>query len=182
MDKIDPIIKAGHLNFGENKVQEATHKWTDILKNNKDINLHLLGNLQSNKVSEAVNIFNYIHSLGSEKLANKLMQEETNKKKKLKYFIQINLGDEAQKSGISIDDTADFIDFCKNQLKLDILGLMCVPPVDKDPNLYFSNLKKLASASNLFDLSMGMTHDYVDAIHHGSTYIRIGTGIFGQRL
>jgi len=182
MDKIDPIIKAGHINFGENKVQEATYKWTDILKNNKHINLHLLGNLQSNKVPEAVNIFNYIHSLGSEKLANKLIQEENKKNKKLKYFIQINLGDEAQKSGIGVKDSADFIDFCKNQLKLNILGLMCIPPADKDPNLYFSNLKKLATAANLSDLSMGMTHDYVDAIRNGSTYIRIGTGIFGQRL
>jgi hypothetical protein len=138
--------------------------------------------LQSNKVPEAVNIFNYIHSLGSVKLANKLIQEKNKKNKKLKYFIQINLGDEVQKSGISVKDSTDFIDFCKNQLKLNILGLMCIPPADKDPNLYFSNLKKLATAANLFDLSMGMTHDYVDAIRNGSTYIRIGTGIFGQRL
>ena len=182
IEKIDPLIKEGHKDFGENKVQEANLKWSNILKNHTDINLHLLGHLQSNKVSEAVNIFNYIHSLDSEKLANKFMIEENKVNKKLKYFIQINIGEEQQKFGISIREATDFISFCKNEAKLEIIGLMCIPPSNKDPNFYFSKLKELALSNNLFHLSMCMTHDYIEAIHHGSTYIRIGTGIFGERL
>jgi pyridoxal phosphate enzyme (YggS family) len=182
IEKINPLIKAGHKDFGENKVQEATLKWSGVLKENTDINLHLLGHLQSNKVSEAVNIFNYIHSLDSEKLANKFMQEQEKTKKKLKYFIQINVGEEKQKSGISIKESHDFINFCRNEAKLEILGLMCIPPVNEDPNSYFSKLRELVLSNGLLDLSMGMTHDYVDAIRHGATYIRIGTGIFGERF
>jgi hypothetical protein len=182
IEKINPLIQAGHKDFGENKVQEATLKWADVLKENKDINLHLLGHLQSNKVSEAVNIFHYIHSLDSKKLAIKFMQEEKKQNKKLKYLIQINVGDEQQKSGISIKESSDFINFCKNESHLNILGLMCIPPINKDPNYYFSQLRELALSNKLLHLSMGMTHDYVDAIHHGATYIRIGTGIFGERL
>ena len=181
IEKINPLIKAGHKDFGENKVQEATLKWSSVLKENTDINLHLLGHLQSNKVSEAVNIFNYIHSLDSEKLANKFMQEQEKTKKKLKYFIQINVGEEKQKSGISIKESHDFINFCRNEAKLEILGLMCIPPLNEDPNSYFSKLRELVQSNVLLDLSMGMTHDYVDAIRHGATYIRIGTGIFGER-
>jgi pyridoxal phosphate enzyme (YggS family) len=182
IEKIDPLIKEGHKDFGENKVQEANLKWSNILKKYTDINLHLLGHLQSNKVSEAVNIFSYIHSLDSEKLANKFMIEENKVNKKLKYFIQINIGEEQQKFGISIREATDFISFCKNEAKLEIIGLMCIPPANKDPNFYFSKLKELALSNNLFHLSMGMTHDYIEAINHGSTYIRIGTGIFGERL
>ena len=182
IEKINPLIKAGHKDFGENKVQEATLKWSGVLKENTDINLHLLGHLQSNKVSEAVNIFNYIHSLDSEKLANKFMQEQEKTKKKLKYFIQINVGEEKQKYGISIKESHDFINFCRNEAKLEILGLMCIPPVNEDPNSYFSKLRELVLSNGLLDLSMGMTHDYVDAIRHGATYIRIGTGIFGERF
>jgi pyridoxal phosphate enzyme (YggS family) len=182
IEKINPLIKAGHKDFGENKVQEATLKWSSVLKENTDINLHLLGHLQSNKVSEAVNIFNYIHSLDSEKLANKFMQEQEKTKKKLKYFIQINLGEEKQKSGISIKESHDFINFCRNEAKLEILGLMCIPPLNENPNSYFSKLRELVQSNGLLDLSMGMTHDYVDAIRHGATYIRIGTGIFGERI
>ena len=182
IEKINPLIKAGHKDFGENKVQEATLKWSSVLKENADINLHLLGHLQSNKVSEAVNIFNYIHSLDSEKLANNFMQEKEKTKKKLKYFIQINVGEEKQKSGISIKESHDFINFCRNEAKLEILGLMCIPPVNEDPNSYFSKLRELVLSNGLVDLSMGMTHDYVDAIRHGATYIRIGTGIFGERF
>lgn len=182
IEKINPLIKAGHKDFGENKVQEATLKWSSVLKENTDINLHLLGHLQSNKVSEAVNIFNYIHSLDSEKLANKFMQEQEKTKKKLKYFIQINVGEEKQKYGISIKESHDFINFCRNEAKLEILGLMCIPPVNEDPNSYFSKLRELVLSNGLLDLSMGMTHDYVDAIRHGATYIRIGTGIFGERF
>jgi pyridoxal phosphate enzyme (YggS family) len=182
IEKIDPLIQSGHKDFGENKVQEATLKWTNILKKNKDINLHLLGHLQSNKVSEAVNIFHYIHSLDSKKLANKFMQEEKKINKKLKYFIQVNVGEEQQKSGIHVKESFDFINLCKNELNLDILGLMCIPPINKDPGYYFSQLKELALSNKLLHLSMGMTHDYVEAIHHGATYIRIGTGIFGERI
>jgi PLP dependent protein len=182
IEKIDLLIKEGHKDFGENKVQEATLKWSHILKKYTDINLHLLGHLQSNKVSEAVNIFNYIHSLDSEKLANKFNVEENKVNKKLKYFIQINIGEEQQKFGISIKDTESFISFCKNEAKLQIIGLMCIPPANKEPSFYFSQLKELALSNNLLHLSMGMTFDYVDAIRNGSTYIRIGTGIFGARL
>jgi pyridoxal phosphate enzyme (YggS family) len=182
IEKIDPLIKEGHKDFGENKVQEANLKWSNILKKYTDINLHLLGHLQSNKVSEAVNIFKYIHSLDSEKLANKFNVEENKVNKKLKYFIQINIGEEQQKFGISIKDTESFISFCKNEAKLQIIGLMCIPPANKEPSFYFSQLKELALSNNLLHLSMGMTFDYVDAIRNGSTYIRIGTGIFGARL
>lgn len=182
IEKINPLIQAGHKDFGENKVQEATLKWANVLKENKDINLHLLGHLQSNKVSDAVNIFHYIHSLDSKKLAIKFMQEEKKQNKKLKYFIQINVGDEQQKFGISIKESSDFINFSINESQLNILGLMCIPPINKDPNYYFSKLRELALSNKLLHLSMGMTHDYLDAIHHGATYIRIGTGIFGERL
>ena len=182
IEKVNPLIKEGHKDFGENKVQEATLKWSGVLKQYTDINLHLLGHLQSNKVSEAVNIFNYVHSLDSEKLANKFMIEENKVNKKLKYFIQVNIGEEQQKFGISTKDTPEFISFCKNEAKLEIIGLMCIPPVNKEPNFYFSQLKEIALSNNLFHLSMGMTHDYVEAIRHGSTNIRIGSGIFGERL
>ena len=182
IEKIDPLIKEGHKDFGENKVQEATLKWSGVLKKNTNINLHLLGHLQSNKVSDAVNIFNYVHSLDSEKLANKFNVEENKANKKLKYFIQINIGEEQQKFGISIKDTKSFISFCKKEAKLQIIGLMCIPPVNKEPSFYFSQLKELALSNDLLHLSMGMTFDYVDAIRNGSTYIRIGTGIFGERL
>jgi pyridoxal phosphate enzyme (YggS family) len=182
IEKVNPLIKEGHKDFGENKVQEAILKWKDVLKQHADLNLHLLGHLQSNKVSEAVNIFNYIHSLDTEKLANKFMIEENKVNKKLKYFIQINIGEEQQKFGISLKETPEFINFCKNEAKLQVIGLMCIPPVNKEPSFYFSQLKELALSNDLLHLSMGMTFDYVDAIRNGSTYIRIGTGIFGERL
>jgi pyridoxal phosphate enzyme (YggS family) len=182
IEKVNLLIKEGHRDFGENKVQEATLKWSGVLKQYTNINLHLLGHLQSNKVSEAVNIFNYVHSLDSEKLANKFNVEENKANKKLKYFIQINIGEEQQKFGISIKDTKSFISFCKQEAKLQIIGLMCIPPVNKEPSFYFSQLKELALSNDLLHLSMGMTFDYVDAIRNGSTYIRIGTGIFGERL
>jgi pyridoxal phosphate enzyme (YggS family) len=182
IEKVNPLIIEGHRDFGENKVQEATLKWSGVLKQYTNINLHLLGHLQSNKVSEAVNIFNYVHSLDSEKLANKFNVEEYKANKKLKYFIQINIGEEQQKFGISIKETKNFLSFCKNEAKLQIIGLMCIPPVNKEPSFYFSQLKELAISNDLFHLSMGMTFDYVDAIRNGSTYIRIGTGIFGERI
>jgi pyridoxal phosphate enzyme (YggS family) len=182
IEKVNPLIVEGHRDFGENKVQEATLKWSGVLKQYTNINLHLLGHLQSNKVSEAVNIFNYVHSLDSEKLANKFNVEEYKANKKLKYFIQINIGEEQQKFGISIKETKNFLSFCKNEAKLQIIGLMCIPPINKEPSFYFSQLKELAISNDLFHLSMGMTFDYVDAIRNGSTYIRIGTGIFGERI
>ena len=143
MDKIYPIIKAGHINFGENKVQEATYKWVDFLKNNKDINLHLLGKLQSNKVPQAVNIFDYIHSLDSEKLANKLMQEENKQNKKLKYFIQVNISEEPQKNGIVANKVKEFIQFCVHDLKLDVRGLMCIPSAEGDPSQFFKKMAEI---------------------------------------
>ena len=182
IDKFDILIKEGHKDFGENKVQETILKWSDVLKKHTSINLHLLGHLQYNKVKDAVKIFNYIHSLDSEKLAYKFMIEQNKANKRLKYFIQINVGDEPQKYGINIKDTKDFLNFCINKAKLQVIGLMCIPPVNKDPSFYFSQLKELAFSNNLNQLSMGMTNDYTEAIRNGSTYVRIGTGIFGQRL
>ena len=181
IDKIKLLIDSGHLDFGENKVQEAFHKWTDILKNNININLHLIGGLQSNKVKDAFKIFNYIHSLDSEKLARIFSDLENNDSKKIKYFIQVNIGDEIQKKGIKVSLVSDFVRYCQNDLKLNILGLMCIPPANVPPDSYFLKLKKLNEDSYLKDLSMGMSEDFEIAIKLGSTYVRVGTSIFGQR-
>ena len=180
MDKIYPIIKAGHINFGENKVQEATYKWVDFLKNNKDINLHLLGKLQSNKVPQAVNIFDYIHSLDSEKLANKLMQEENKQNKKLKYFIQVNISEEPQKNGIVANKVKEFIQFCVHDLKLDVRGLMCIPSAEGDPSQFFKKMAEIKKKNNLTELSMGMSNDYECAIQNGATFVRVGSKIFTE--
>ena len=180
MDKIYPIIKAGHINFGENKVQEATYKWVDFLKNNKDINLHLLGKLQSNKVPQAVNIFDYIHSLDSEKLANKLMQEENKQNKKLKYFIQVNISEEPQKNGIVANKVKEFIQFCVHDLKLDVRGLMCIPSAEGDPGQFFKKMAEIKKKNNLTELSMGMSNDYECAIQNGATFVRVGSKIFTE--
>jgi pyridoxal phosphate enzyme (YggS family) len=181
MDKIKFILEEGHLHFGENKVQEAILKWTDILNVRKDINLHLLGRLQSNKAKEAFTLFNYIHSLDSEKLAKIFSDLEKTNLKKIKYFIQVNIGNESQKSGINISLVSDFVQFCQKDLKLNILGLMCIPPVNDSPESYFLKLKELNEHNNLKDLSMGMSDDFKVAIQSGSTYVRIGTSIFGER-
>ena len=181
-EKINPILKLGHLHFGENKVQEAISKWSTILKTNSDINLHLLGHLQSNKVSQAVSIFNFIHSLDSEKLAIKLKESENNVNRKLKYFIQVNLGNESQKYGIPSSDVRNFLNFCRNEVHLDVIGLMCIPPITNNPGNFFSQLKNLSTLNKLSELSMGMTDDYLEAIKYGATFIRIGSGIFGKRL
>jgi pyridoxal phosphate enzyme (YggS family) len=181
MDKIKFILEEGHLHFGENKVQEAILKWTDILNVRKDINLHLLGRLQSNKAKEAFTLFNYIHSLDSEKLAKIFSDLEKKNLKKIKYFIQVNIGNESQKSGINISLVSDFVQFCQKDLKLNILGLMCIPPVNDSPESYFLKLKELNEYNNLKDLSMGMSDDFKMAIQSGSTYVRIGTSIFGER-
>ena len=180
-EKFQSIINCGHTDFVENRVQEAITKWSSIKLNNNDIKLHLIGNLQSNKVREAVKIFDFIHSLSSEKLALILQKEENFLKKKIKYFIQINLGDEQNKNGISIPEADNFIKYCKNDLSLNIIGLMCIPPINSNSDFYFSKLRNIAHKNNLLELSMGMSDDFASAIHNGATYIRIGSAIFGPR-
>ena len=179
IDHIEPLINHGHLDYGENKVQEAYEKWSEI-KNNKNIKLHLIGGLQSNKVKIAVKLFDYIHSLDSEKLANKIAKQEIDLKRKVKLFIQVNIGNELQKSGISEKDLVDFFEYCKD-LKLHILGLMCIPPFDEDSTKYFIKMRELNKKIGLNELSMGMSSDYLKAIEHGSSYVRIGSDIFGNR-
>ena len=181
IEKFQNIINFGHKDFGENRVQEAIEKWSPIKFKIKDIKLHLIGNLQSNKVRDAVKIFDFIHSLGSEKLALTLNKEENFLNKKIKYFIQINLANEMNKNGIIVSEADNFIKFCKNDLSLNIIGLMCIPPIDSNVDFYFSQLKEIAVKNNLKELSMGMSGDFVSAIHNGATYIRIGSAIFGAR-
>ncbi len=179
-EDILPLIDHGHYEFGENKVQEALNKWVPIKKKNKNLKLHMLGKLQSNKVKNAVEIFDYIHSLDSPKLANKLSDEINKKSKKIKIFIQINLGGETQKSGITPSDLEFFYKNCLS-LKLDIIGTMCIPPENLDPKPFFKDLLQLNKKINLSEISMGMSNDYLDAVEYQSTYLRIGQGIFGKR-
>lgn len=178
IDKIKLIINQGHLDFGENKVQEAISKWSDILEIYQNINLHLIGKLQSNKVKDAFRIFKFIHSLDSEKLAKIFSHLETTEKRKINYFIQVNVGEESQKSGISIALVNEFVNYCKNDLKLNILGLMCIPPKYKSPDSFFLKLKELNNINNLKYLSMGMSGDFKVAIKFGSNFVRIGSAIF----
>jgi pyridoxal phosphate enzyme (YggS family) len=178
IETILPIIKNGHLHFGENRVQEAKEKWVPILKNYKDIKLHLIGKLQSNKVKDAFALFDFIHTLDSDKLAKKFSQLELNSERKIKYFIQINIGNEGQKNGIEYVRAKDFINLCKNDLKLNIIGFMCIPPINLDPHPFFEKMQQLKINNNLNDLSMGMSSDYKEALHYGSTYLRIGSAIF----
>jgi pyridoxal phosphate enzyme (YggS family) len=180
IETILPIIKNGHLHFGENRVQEAKEKWIPILKNYKDIKLHLIGKLQSNKAKDAFALFDFIHTLDSDKLAKKFSELELNSERKIKYFIQINIGNEAQKNGIEYVRAKDFINFCKNDLKLNIIGLMCIPPINLDPRPFFEKMQQLKINNNLNDLSMGMSSDYKEALNFGSTYLRIGSAIFKQ--
>jgi pyridoxal phosphate enzyme (YggS family) len=180
IDHILPLIQYGHLDFGENKVQEAIEKWTDIIHQNKHIRLHLIGKLQTNKVKFAVKIFDYIHSLDNEKLAKKIAEEQAKQNVKPKIFIQINLGNESQKSGIIKENLLDFYNFSKD-LGLNIIGIMCIPPFDEDSTKYFSQMSELNAIINLKELSMGMSSDYLNAIEYKSTYLRIGSNIFGQR-
>jgi len=177
-DSILPIIKSGHLHFGENKVQEAKEKWSAFLENNKNIKLHLIGKLQSNKAKDAFVLFDFIHTLDNEKLAKKFSDLEFNSKRKIKYFIQINIGDEIQKNGISQSFVREFVNFCQSDLKLNIIGLMCIPPMNLDPRTFFEQMQKLKINNNLSELSMGMSSDYKDALYYGSTYLRIGSAIF----
>ena len=178
LNKINLLLKENHLHFGENRVQEATLKWKDLIINYPQLKLHLIGKLQSNKAQEAFEIFHYIHSLDNEKLANILSKLERNSLKKIKYFIQVNIANESQKNGISIDKVNQFVKYCIKELNLNVIGLMCIPPVEVDATQYFINLAELAKINNLIELSMGMSNDYECAIKNGATFIRIGSKIF----
>jgi len=181
IDKILPLIDHGHIDFGENKIQEAVDKWTDIRSNNSNIKLHMIGKLQSNKVKFAVKLFDYIHSVDSEKLAKKIADEQKKINKKMKIFIQVNIGEEEQKSGIKKIEVNDLISYCK-KIDLDVAGLMCLPPADKNPSIYFNEMNTLNHSLGLSDLSMGMSSDYLEASKNSATYLRIGSSIFGERL
>jgi pyridoxal phosphate enzyme (YggS family) len=181
MSSILPLINHGHLDYGENKVQEAIEKWESIKSDFRHLNLHMIGKLQSNKVKLAISIFDYIHSLDSLKLAEKIANEQIKQNKKIKLFIQINIGNEAQKSGISILNIDKFYKHCINDLELNIVGFMCLPPNDINSSVYFLKMQNLAINSDLSELSMGMSSDYLEALNFKSTYLRIGSKIFGQR-
>ncbi len=176
-----PLINHGHLHFGENKVKEAIEKWTDIKNDFKNIKLHMIGKLQTNKVKYVIPLFDYIHSVDSLKLAEKISTEEIKKNKKMKLFIQINIGNENQKSGISVKELDYFYNVCKNDLGLNIIGLMCLPPNDNKSSIYFSQMKELVSKLKLKEISMGMSNDYLEATNYKTTYLRIGSKIFGER-
>jgi len=180
IENILPLIDHGHLHYGENKVQEALDKWTDIKSQNKNIKLHLIGRLQSNKVKFALRVFDYIHSLDSEKLATKIADEQTKQGKKPKILIQVNIGNEDQKSGIDKERLGDFYRFCKN-LNLDIIGTMCIPPNDDNTEKYFFEMNEMNKELNFKELSMGMSRDYLSAIKYNATYVRVGSKIFGNR-
>ena len=180
LERILPLIDFGHLDYGENKVQEAIDKWTDIKIGKPSIRLHLIGNLQTNKVKFALKIFDYIHSVDSKKLAKKIADEEIKQKKKVKIFIQVNIGNENQKSGIVKEKLLDLSEYCK-ELNLDVVGLMCLPPINESPIKYFQETFKLNQKLDYSELSMGMSSDYLKAIESQSTYLRIGSGIFGNR-
>ena len=177
---ISHLIDYGHEDFGENKVQEAFEKWNDIKKKNNKIKLHMIGKLQTNKVKQAVSLFDYIHSLDSEKLALKIAKECEQQKKNIKVFIQINIGKEEQKSGVNEDKIGAFYNFCKN-LNLDVIGIMCIPPFNKKSSAYFSKMSEISIKYNFSQISMGMSNDYLDALNYRSTYLRIGSKIFGER-
>ena len=180
IDHIMPLIEHGHCDFGENKVQEAIEKWTQLKNKNKNIKLHMVGKLQTNKVKFVLPLFDFIHSLDNLKLAKKISEVQKKYENKPKIFIQINIGNELQKSGINKNELSDFYDECI-KLNLDIVGTMCLPPIDNDPSIYFSEMKKITNFLNLRDISMGMSDDYLKAIEHSSTYLRIGSKIFGAR-
>jgi pyridoxal phosphate enzyme (YggS family) len=180
IDQILPLIKHGHLDYGENKVQEAINKWSDVKLEYSDIKLHLIGKLQSNKTKLAVKLFDYIHSVDSEKIAKKIADEELKQNKKVKIFIQVNIGDENQKSGITKKNLNEFYSYCK-ELELDIIGLMCIPPANIDPKFFFQEMKLLTKKFDLPELSMGMSSDYLEAAKNSATYLRIGSKIFGNR-
>ena len=180
IEHILPVLNHGHIHFGENKVQEAVEKWGPIKDENKKIKLHLIGRLQTNKVKLALNLFDYIHSLDSEKLANKISKVQNEINVNTKLFIQVNIGNEIQKSGISEDEVLSFYDYCKS-LKLDVIGLMCIPPLNEETSKYFLKMNEINKKLKLNELSMGMSTDYLEAIENNATFIRIGSSIFGQR-
>ena len=180
IDKILPLIEHGHIDFGENKVQEAIDKWTEIKSKNSNIKLHLIGKLQTNKVKFAVKLFDYIHSVDSEKLAKKISDEQLKINKNIKIFIQVNIGSENQKSGISKNDVLNLYSYCK-KIGLNVVGLMCIPPANNDPSVYFNEMNILNNELNFSELSMGMSSDYVEASKHSATFLRIGSSIFGFR-
>ena len=181
LEHIYPLIEYGHIHYGENKVQEASAKWAEKKKNNQNLKLHMIGKLQSNKAKDAVKIFDYIHSLDSQKLADALAKHQTNLNKEIEYFIQVNIGNEIQKSGIPVSELDPFYNYCVNEINLKIIGLMVIPPNDNNSTKYFKSLNELKKSLALENLSMGMSSDYIDAIKHGATFVRIGSSIFGAR-
>ena len=181
LEKILPLIEYGHLDYGENKVQEAIDKWSELKQKKQNIKLHLIGKLQTNKVKHAIKIFDYIHSLDSIKLAKKIAEEQKKQKKNLKLFIQVNIGNEEQKAGVNVNQINDLIDYSK-QLNLNIVGLMCIPPVNEEAEKYFKEIKILNKKLNFSEISMGMSSDYLKAVENNSTFLRIGSSIFGQRV
>ena len=180
IDKILPLIEHGHIDYGENKIQEAIEKWTDIKRINSKVRLHMIGKLQTNKVKFAVRIFDYIHSVDSEKLAKKIADEQNKINKKIKIFLQVNIGDEDQKSGANKNNLIQLVNYCK-EIGLDLIGLMCIPPANIDPENYFDEMNKLNKTRGFNELSMGMSSDFLTAVKHSSTYVRIGSSIFGNR-
>ena len=181
LDHIRPLLEYGHNHFGENKVQEASAKWSELKKTNSNLKLHMIGKLQSNKAKDAVKIFDYIHSLDNKKLADSLAKHQRNLNKDIQYFIQVNIGNEIQKSGIPVSELDPFYNYCTNEINLKIIGLMIIPPNDNNPAKYFKSLNELNKSLALNDLSMGMSSDYLDAIKHEATFVRIGSSIFGTR-
>ena len=181
IDHIQPLLDYGHNHFGENKVQEAIAKWSEVKKLKQDVKLHMIGKLQSNKAKDAVKLFDYIHSLDNQKLAAALSKHQNNLGKKLKYFIQVNIGNEIQKSGIPVEELDPFYNYCINEINLKIVGLMVIPPNDKNSEKYFKSLNQLNKSLALDDLSMGMSADYINAVKNESTFVRIGSSIFGAR-
>ena len=181
IDKILPLLEHGHTDFGENKVQEALEKWTVIKKNNPRVKLHMIGKLQTNKVKFAVQIFDFIHSVDSEKLAKKIAEEQHKINKRIKVFLQVNIGDESQKSGINKNEINKYVSYCK-EIGLDLIGLMCIPPVDSDSEIFFKEMKKLNDEQGFKELSMGMSSDFITALKYSATYVRVGSSIFGQRF
>ena len=181
MQDIDPLINHGHVHFGENKVQEAVEKWSNVKNDIKSIKLHMVGKLQTNKVKYVIPLFDYIHSLDNLKLAEKISKEQIKKNKIINLFIQINIGNEKQKNGILIEELDSFYKTCTQDLGLKIIGLMCLPPDEKNTSIYFSAMEQLSTKLHLKEISMGMSSDYLDAINFQATYLRIGTKIFGDR-
>ena len=181
LEHIHPLIEYGHIHYGENKVQEALAKWSEQKKINPNLRLHMIGKLQSNKAKDAVKIFDYVHSLDSQKLADALAKHQKSLNKEIEYFIQVNIGNEIQKSGIPVSELDPFYNYCVNEINLKIMGLMVIPPNDNNSAKYFKSLNQLNNSFALENLSMGMSSDYVDAIKHGATFVRIGSSIFGAR-